>query len=188
MDALHDTTQRFDAEDISRIVSVYSTQYHPNSTAIFFKQLQYAPNQETVLKIVKAIGSWEFTSTGHGSKKEAVECILKNTEDDLELRQWILGHLDGGFLYRMKKKLIFMVPDKFKSARVIKCFGLIKAAIRVFSFYLDLIKDYAAVVLFHHMSSSILVSSKVFHFHTVLQSLMCTFLESKMCTLGSAGL
>ena len=146
-----------DSEEIATIIGIYSTQYHPNHNYDFFKQLHKAPNQRTARLVFKAIVSWEFRRAEHSDAQKAIDCILKNTEKDLVLKQWILDKLDHGVFAFLRKTIMKAIPRMFKSDAFLNFCDVCKAGFGIFMFYVDLVKDFAAVVLFDHMSSNILV-------------------------------
>ena len=94
---------------------------------------------------------------GHADAQKAIDCILKNTEKDLVLKQWILDKLDHGVFAFLRKTIMKAIPRMFKSNAFLNFCDVCKAGFGIFMFYVDLVKDFAAVVLFDHMSSNILV-------------------------------
>ena len=156
-----------DPEEILTIIGIYSTLYHPHSCSTFFKQLQHAPNQKSAKTVFRAIKSWEFRRADHSSDAEAMDCIISNLEQDLELKQWILDVLDDGLFSKLKRKLLSIVPGFLKTNSFLNFMDLCQTFIRIIMFYVDLVKDYAAFILFDHMTSEILVSSIFLHLQSI---------------------
>ena len=143
-----------DPEEESTIIGIYSTIYHPHDqTDLFFYQLKNCPNEAVAELVLDMIISWEIRRSDHTSKKEAMDCIMKNVSKDIELKNWVLEKVDRGFLHKMKQRLFYVIPDScFYS------FDLISVAISTLFFYWDIVKDVITYILLNHISSKILVS------------------------------
>ena len=149
-----------DPEENLSLIGVYKSLHHPNSSAHFFRQLKHAPNQETARCVFDSIKSWEIRRSGHSSKKEAIDCILNQAKDDIELQNWILNMLDWGFFANLKLWLKNMLPKVLLSNSFLTKMNFFKSAVQTFLFYWDLFKDVATYAIFNHMTTNILVSTR----------------------------
>ena len=147
-----------DPEEALSLIGVYETQYHPDFSIHFFRQLKYAPKQKTARIIFAEIWNWETRRSGHASEKEAVHCLMNATSEDLELQKWILDVLDWGCFAILKQRLLNLVPSCFKNNKVMTVLDFLNSATQTFLFYWDIFKDFATYAIFNHMSSNILVS------------------------------
>ena len=119
-----------DPEEVLALIDIYKSQYHPNLSVHFFRQLKHAPNQNTARKIFDEIVHWEFQKSGHTSKKEAIECILNQAGNDLELKKWILDMLDWGIFSRFKQFLQNLAPGLLENNRSLTIMDYLKSAIQ----------------------------------------------------------
>ena len=146
-----------DPEETSTIIGIYSTTYHSqNQTEMFFCQLKNCPNKVIVEFVLDMIVSWEIRRSDHTSKKEAMDCIMKNVSKDIELKNWILQRLNRGCLFKMKQFFFTVIPEW--------CINLLRflcAAGSTLCFYWDIVKDVITFILLNHVSSKILVSSNL---------------------------
>ena len=93
-------------------------------------------------------------SSGHST----IDGILKNPDTDMELKKWILDMLDFGFFSMLKQKILGIIPDIFKTNKLLTIVSFVKAAFQTVMFYWDIFKDFATYAIFNHMSTNILVS------------------------------
>ena len=91
------------SQDAESIIGIYKSQYRTDSSDQFFRILMHSPNNKQAKAIFDTIWKWE-TETGHPTSKEAHDCILKNLENDIVLKKWILDMLDFGFFSKLKQK------------------------------------------------------------------------------------
>ena len=106
--------------------------------------------------VLDMIISWEIRRSDHASKKEAMDCIMKNVSKDIELKNWILQRLDRGFLYKLKQWFFSVIHEPF-----FHLFRFLCAAGSTLCFYWDIVKDVITFILLNHVSSKILVSSNL---------------------------
>ena len=143
-----------DPEEGSTLIGIYSAIYHDNfQTNLFFDQLRYCPNEAITESVLDMIISWEIRRAGHTSKKEAIDCVMRNVSEDIELKNWILERLDRGTLYKFKQFVFSVVPEKFFWTG-----RMLGAVYGTLLFYWDVMKDAVTYLLFNHISSKIMVS------------------------------
>ena len=76
----------------------------------------------------------------------------------------------------LRKTVMKAIPRMFKSDAFLNFCDVCKASCEIMMFYVDLVKDFAAVVLFDHMSSNILVSKiHLLFFRLIWNSLSSLF-------------
>ena len=148
-----------DPEEALTLVGIYKSQYHPNLSAHFFRQLQHAPKQETSKHVFNAIMNWEIRRSGHPSKKQAIDCILNTSSNDFELQKWMLDMLDWGFFADLKLWVKNSALGHLASNKFLTIIDFLKSMLQIILFYWDLFKDLATFTIFNHMSTNILVSN-----------------------------
>ena len=145
-----------DPEESYTLIGIYSEIYHDNfQTELFFDQLRYCPNEAVTDSVLDMIISWEIRRAGHTSKKEAIDCVMRNVSEDIELKNWILERLNRGSPYKFKHYVYSVVPERFFWLG-----RMLGAVYGTLSFYWDVLKDTVTYLLLNHISSKIMASTK----------------------------